>query len=320
MSGEYNYIKLINRFWAEVEMKDFLPSEACVYFRLLDICNRLGWQNPFSLSNSRVVVLMALNDKTFRAIRDKLAERGLIQFRKGKRNSSKPMYCLPIEVDGEWIFPWDEDSNEAPGQSGVKVLQEFLPSKNTAKPAKNPENSADKILQEFLPVKNTANTPANTPAKTPAKTPANTPAYNKTININQNDDDARARERTDGGRNPNAGVEPAVGGGAIEWVSAEEVVADFFSEKRLKSLQAFCMKQHTDVDNLRELADEILTEWSLTNAGLHKDMKDGLQHLMSAMKIKLNIQRDENSKARQGPRFGSKIPQPGGHGLKRRPT
>ncbi len=296
MSGEYNYIKLINRFWAEVEMKDFLPSEACVYFRLLDICNRLGWQNPFSLSNSRVVVLMALNDKTFRAIRDKLAERGLIQFRKGKRNSSKPMYCLPIEVDGEWIFPWDEDGNEAPGQSGVKVLQEFLPPKNTAK------------------------TPANTPAKTPANTPAKTPAYNKTININQNDDDARARERTDGGGNPNAGVELVVGGGAIEWVSAEEVVADFFSEERLKSLQAFCMKQHTDVDNLRELADEILTEWSLTNAGLHKDMKDGLQHLMSAMKIKLNIQRDENSKARQGPRFNSKIPQPGGHGLKRRPT
>ena len=39
-----NYIELINRFWQEVEMKDFLPSEACVYFRLLDICNKLGWQ------------------------------------------------------------------------------------------------------------------------------------------------------------------------------------------------------------------------------------------------------------------------------------
>ena len=80
-----NYIELINRFWQEVEMKDFLPSEACVYFRLLDICNKLGWQNPFSLSNSRAVALMAMNEKTFRAIRDKLGGRGLIEFKKGKK-------------------------------------------------------------------------------------------------------------------------------------------------------------------------------------------------------------------------------------------
>lgn len=137
---EYNYIKLIKRFWSEVEMKDFLPSEACVYFRLLEICNRLGWQNPFSLSNSRAVALMALNEKTFRAIRDKLAERGLIEYRKGKRREANPMYCIPIESDGEWVFPWGD----------------------------------------FLAVKNTVKNTANTPVNDTAKTSANTPAYNKT--------------------------------------------------------------------------------------------------------------------------------------------
>ena len=140
-----NYIEMINRFWQEVEMKDFLPSEACVYFRLLDICNKLGWQNPFSLSNSRAVALMAMNEKTFRAIRDKLGGRGLIEFRKGKKRESAPMYCFPEKTDdGCWFFPWGN----------------FLEVKNT--------------------VKNTVNTPVNATVNTTANTPVNTPAYNKT--------------------------------------------------------------------------------------------------------------------------------------------
>lgn len=125
-------------------MKDFLPSEACVYFRLLDVCNRLGWQNPFSLSNSRAVALTAMNEKTFRAVRDKLAERGLIGFRKGKRRESSPQYCFPVETDNGLVFPW----------------KDVLTVKNTAK--------------------NTANTPVNDTANTTANTPANTTAYNKT--------------------------------------------------------------------------------------------------------------------------------------------
>lgn len=139
-----NYIELINRFWQEVEMKDFLPSEACVYFRLLDICNKLGWQNPFSLSNSRAVALMAMNEKTFRAIRDKLGGRGLIEFKKGKKRESAPMYCFPEKAENGWVFPWGN----------------FLEVKNTAK--------------------TTANTPVNDTVNTTANTPVNTPAYNKT--------------------------------------------------------------------------------------------------------------------------------------------
>lgn len=139
-----NYIELINRFWQEVEMKDFLPSEACVYFRLLDICNKLGWQNPFSLSNSRAVALMAMNEKTFRAIRDKLGGRGLIEFKKGKKRESAPMYCFPEKTENGWVFPWGN----------------FLEVKNTAK--------------------TTANTPVNDTVNTTANTPVNTPAYNKT--------------------------------------------------------------------------------------------------------------------------------------------
>lgn len=155
-----NYIELINRFWQEVEMKDFLPSEACVYFRLLDICNKLGWQNPFSLSNSRAVALMAMNEKTFRAVRDKLGGRGLIEFKKGKKRESAPMYCFPEKTDDGWFFPWGN----------------FLEVKNT--------------------VKTTVNTPANTTVNTTANTPVITPAYNKTkTNKSPNGDNAGAPQQ-----------------------------------------------------------------------------------------------------------------------------
>lgn len=135
-----NYLSLIRRFWQEVEMKDFLPSEACAYFRLVEVCNQLGWQNPFSLSNSRAVVLMAMNEKTFRAMRDKLAERGLIEFRKGSRRESKPWYCLPVLNDeGEWIFDWSdflEVKNTAKNTAKPSAKREVKPSaKHTAKPS-----------------------------------------------------------------------------------------------------------------------------------------------------------------------------------------
>lgn len=149
-----NYIELINRFWQEAEMKDFLPSEACVYFRLLDVCNKLGWQNPFSLSNSRAVALMVMNEKTFRAIRDRLGGRGLIEFRKGKKRESVPMYCFPKKTDNGWLFDWGN----------------------------------------FLPPKNTVNTPANAPANTPVNTPAYNKTKTKTNISPDGDSGAIAKE------------------------------------------------------------------------------------------------------------------------------
>lgn len=116
-----NYIELINRFWQEVEIEGFLPSEACVYFRLLDVCNKLGWQNPFSLSNVRAVALMGMTEKSFRTVRDKLVSRGLISFRQGSRREKAPEYCFPISIDGEIVFPWDSKKKKEPLQDVLGV-------------------------------------------------------------------------------------------------------------------------------------------------------------------------------------------------------
>lgn len=132
-----NYIELINRYWQEVDVKGFTPTETNIYFRLLDICNRLGWENPFSLSNPRAVALMAVTENTLAAGRDKLVMKGLIGFKRGSRRKDIPMYCFPEKIDGEWVLPngfaSSFTSNIEPkpaAKSGVKPA-----AKSRAKPA-----------------------------------------------------------------------------------------------------------------------------------------------------------------------------------------
>lgn len=247
-----NYIEMINRFWQEVEMKDFLPSEACVYFRLLDICNKLGWQNPFSLSNSRAVALMAMNEKTFRAIRDKLGGRGLIEFRKGKKRESAPMYCFPEKTDdGCWVFPWGN----------------------------------------FLEVKNTVKTPVNTPANdtvnTTANTPVNTPAYNKTktkTNKSPNGDSAgqhqpeislfAEEEKKAGRRKPKASKDPPSPPPTLE-----DVMQYFLSQDADKRLENWEESARRFFDNFnavdwRDKFNRRITRWdSRANSWILDDEK-----------------------------------------------
>lgn len=100
-----NYLKLINRYWQEVDIKGWTPAETDIYFRLLDFCNKLNWRNPFALPNPRAVAMMALTENTLDAGRKRLMSKGLIMFKKGSRRSEAPIYCFPEEIDGEWKFP-----------------------------------------------------------------------------------------------------------------------------------------------------------------------------------------------------------------------
>lgn len=128
-----NYIELINRYWQEVDVKGFTPTETNIYFRLLDICNRLGWENPFSLSNPRAVALMAVTENTLAAGRDKLVMKGLIGFKRGSRRKDTPIYCFPEKIEGEWVFPDSFTSNIEPKPAAKSRVKPAA--KSRAKPA-----------------------------------------------------------------------------------------------------------------------------------------------------------------------------------------
>lgn len=117
-----NYIELINRFWSEVEMKDYKSQEANLYFFLLHYCNRIGWVNPFSLPNKRAVLSTGLSEKTLIECRCRLSERGLIDFRPGKRKAAPPVYCFPVEGDNGFYFPWESKTeSKTESKNGSKT-------------------------------------------------------------------------------------------------------------------------------------------------------------------------------------------------------
>lgn len=102
-----NYIELINHFWQLADINGYTSAESNVYFRLLDICNRLGWPRTFQLTNVRLAVLTGLNERTIIAARSRLEECGLIRFTKGEHNRVAPTYSLPEKIDNQWTFPTD---------------------------------------------------------------------------------------------------------------------------------------------------------------------------------------------------------------------
>lgn len=110
-----NYIELINRFWSEVEMKGYKSQEANLYFYLLHYCNRIGWVNPFSLPNKRAVLSTGLSEKTLIECRCRLSERGLIDFRPGKRKAAPPVYCFPVDGENGFYFPWGSKTESKTG-------------------------------------------------------------------------------------------------------------------------------------------------------------------------------------------------------------
>ena len=128
--GKLNYIHLINRFWEVMELTDFTPSDALLYFALLNACNRLGWKNPFQITNARISLLTGLSKKTILASRERLEKRGLIKYKNGKKNELPPTYWLP-ETNGKKLsFPSD-------------ILGENLPQNDTQKstPTATPESN-----------------------------------------------------------------------------------------------------------------------------------------------------------------------------------
>lgn len=78
-----NYITLINRFWMVDIEAGFSHLEVHLFFKLLEINNRLGWKETFRYPNSRLQSEVGARQKNLIAARQKLIEKGLIGYEKG---------------------------------------------------------------------------------------------------------------------------------------------------------------------------------------------------------------------------------------------
>lgn len=89
-----NYIELINQFWQTRRIVSFSSKESDLYFALLNECNIRNWENPFECSNRSLVATTGISEKTLIDVRNRLKQKGLIDFKPGKRKAQSPVYIL----------------------------------------------------------------------------------------------------------------------------------------------------------------------------------------------------------------------------------
>ena len=89
-----NYIELINLFWQTRRRVRLSSVEADLYFFLLQECNTQNWENPFECPNGLICVSIGMSEPTLIDARNRLQQKGFIEFVKGTRRAQSPVYTL----------------------------------------------------------------------------------------------------------------------------------------------------------------------------------------------------------------------------------
>ena len=89
-----NYIELINLFWQTRRRVRLSSVEADLYFFLLQECNTQNWENPFECPNGLICVSIGMSGPTLIDARNRLQQKGFIEFVKGNRRAQSPVYTL----------------------------------------------------------------------------------------------------------------------------------------------------------------------------------------------------------------------------------
>lgn len=80
-----NYIQEINKFEQFVESNYLSSMAQLLWYKLMQKCNRSGWQEQIQISNLRLMADLHIGEKTLIKARKELEEAGLIEVTKGKK-------------------------------------------------------------------------------------------------------------------------------------------------------------------------------------------------------------------------------------------
>ena len=73
------------------------PNDICLYFFILDECNKRDWPDAIELPNGRILFETGLSERALVESRNRLQQKGFITFESGSRRSKSPIYCLQYE-------------------------------------------------------------------------------------------------------------------------------------------------------------------------------------------------------------------------------
>lgn len=106
-----NYIELINRFWSIDLEANFSHLEVHLYFKLLEINNKLGWKESFKFPNSRLEAEIGSRPRNLINARQRLIDKGVIGYRKGSTRDAG-LYSLLSDVGTKESNKTDYYQNE----------------------------------------------------------------------------------------------------------------------------------------------------------------------------------------------------------------
>ena len=90
------YIDYINQFWQIRRYKPMTAHEADFYFFLLKECNIRNWLCPFELPTRLIQAELGYSNKTVIDLRNRLKQKGLIDFIEGNRREKAASYTLLV--------------------------------------------------------------------------------------------------------------------------------------------------------------------------------------------------------------------------------
>ena len=99
------YIELINRFWELDECWQFSCCETRLYFYLLKTANRLGWEDNWTRSDSKISSDVGVSEKVMKVARNRLVQAGIIDYKQGNGRGNKSIYSVKGIPKGERNIP-----------------------------------------------------------------------------------------------------------------------------------------------------------------------------------------------------------------------
>lgn len=113
------YIDYINQFWQIRRYKPMTAHEADFYFFLLKECNIRNWLCPFELPTRLIQAELGYSNKTVTDLRNRLKQKGLIDFIEGNRREKAASYILLVT-----------SSNQNGNQTGNPIIKTKNKTKN----------------------------------------------------------------------------------------------------------------------------------------------------------------------------------------------
>jgi len=73
----------------------------------------------------------------------------------------------------------------------------------------------------------------------------------------------------------------------------EQILEDFFNSQI--AIEVFCKNESIDIETCKRLAHEVINDWVLRGES-HESVKQGREHLLNQLRIKINIYKRQNTK------------------------